>query len=96
MKEPQQIIRRPLITEKSTQQKEESRQYVFEVDPKANKIEIKAAVEQLFKVKVTKVRTLNVLGKIKRLGRRYGKRPDWKKAIVTLKEGDRIDFFEGA
>jgi len=96
MKEPQQIIRRPLITEKTTQQKEESRQYVFEVDPKANKIEIKAAVEQLFKVKVTKVRTLNVLGKIKRLGRRYGKRPDWKKAIVTLKEGDRIDFFEGA
>ncbi len=96
MKEPQQIIRRPLITEKSTQQKEESRQYVFEVDPKANKIEIKAAVEQLFKVKVIKVRTLNVLGKIKRLGRRYGKRPDWKKAIVTLREGDRIDFFEGA
>ncbi len=96
MKEPQQIIRRPLITEKSTQQKEESRQYVFEVDPKANKIQIKAAVEQLFKVKVIKVRTLNVLGKIKRLGRRYGKRPDWKKAIVTLREGDRIDFFEGA
>jgi len=96
MKEPQQIIRRPLITEKSTHQKEESRQYAFEVDPKANKIEIKAAVEQLFKVKVIKVRTLNVLGKIKRLGRRYGKRPDWKKAIVTLREGDRIDFFEGA
>ncbi|MGQ9508614.1 MAG: 50S ribosomal protein L23 [Thermodesulfobacteriota bacterium] len=96
MKEPQQIIRRPLITEKSTQQKEENRQYVFEVDPKANKIEIKSAVEQLFKVRVLRVRTLNVLGKIKRLGRRYGKRPDWKKAIVTLKEGDRIDFFEGA
>lgn len=96
MREPHEIIRRPLITEKSTQQKEESRQYVFEVDPKANKIEIKEAVEQLFKVKVLKVRTLNVLGKIKRLGRRYGKRPDWKKAIVTLREGDRIDFFEGA
>ncbi len=96
MKEPHEIIRRPLITEKSTQQKEENRQYVFEVDPRANKIEIKEAVEQLFKVKVLKVRTLNVLGKIKRLGRRYGKRPDWKKAIVTLKEGDRIDFFEGA
>lgn len=96
MKEPHEIIRKPLITEKSTQQKEENRQYVFEVDPKANKIEIKAAVEQLFKVKVIKVRTLNVLGKIKRLGRKYGKRPDWKKAIVTLKEGDRIDFFEGA
>lgn len=96
MKEPHEIIRRPLITEKSTQQKEENRQYVFEVDPRANKIEIKEAVEQLFKVKVLKVRTLNVLGKIKRLGRRYGKRPDWKKAIVTLREGDRIDFFEGA
>lgn len=96
MKELHEIIRRPLITEKSTQQKEENRQYVFEVDPRANKIEIKEAVEQLFKVKVLKVRTLNVLGKIKRLGRRYGKRPDWKKAIVTLREGDRIDFFEGA
>ncbi len=96
MKAPYEIIRRPLITEKSTQQKEENRQYVFEVDPEANKIEIKEAVEQLFRVKVLKVRTLNVLGKIKRLGRRYGKRPDWKKAIVTLREGDRIDFFEGA
>lgn len=96
MKAPHEIIRRPLITEKSTQQKEENRQYVFEVDPEANKIEIKEAVEQLFRVKVLKVRTLNVLGKIKRLGRRYGKRPDWKKAIVTLREGDRIDFFEGA
>ncbi len=96
MKALHEIIRRPLITEKSTQQKEENRQYVFEVDPEANKIEIKEAVEQLFRVKVLKVRTLNVLGKIKRLGRRYGKRPDWKKAIVTLREGDRIDFFEGA
>lgn len=96
MKAAHEIIRRPLITEKSTQQKEENRQYVFEVDPKANKIEIKLAVEHLFKVRVIKVRTLNVLGKIKRLGRRYGKRPDWKKAIVTLREGDRIDFFEGA
>jgi large subunit ribosomal protein L23 len=82
MKEAQKIIRRPLITEKSTRQKEESRQYVFEVHRDANKIEIQSAVERLFKVK--------------RLGRRYGKRPDWKKAIITLKEGDRIDFFEGA
>jgi large subunit ribosomal protein L23 len=96
MKEAQKIIRRPLITEKSTQQKEESRQYVFEVHRDANKIEIQSAVERLFKVKVLQVRTTNVLGKVKRLGRRYGKRPDWKKAIVTLKEGDRIDFFEGA
>ncbi|MBP1698923.1 MAG: rplW [Deltaproteobacteria bacterium] len=96
MKEAQKIIRRPLITEKSTRQKEESRQYIFEVQRDANKIEIQSAVERLFKVKVLQVRTSNVLGKVKRLGRRYGKRPDWKKAIITLKEGDRIDFFEGA
>jgi large subunit ribosomal protein L23 len=96
MKEAQKIIRRPLITEKSTRQKEESRQYIFEVHRDANKIEIQSAVERLFKVTVLQVRTSNVLGKVKRLGRRYGKRPDWKKAIITLKEGDRIDFFEGA
>jgi large subunit ribosomal protein L23 len=96
MKEVYEIIRRPLVTEKSTQQKEASRQYVFEVNRKANKNEIQSAVERLFKVKVLEVRTCNVLGKVKRLGRKYGKRPDWKKAIVTLKEGDRIEFFEGA
>jgi large subunit ribosomal protein L23 len=96
MKEPQKIIRRPLITEKSTRQKDEDHQYVFEVDRDANKIEIQQTVEHLFKVKVLKVRTSNVLGKVKRLGRKSGKRPDWKKALVTLKEGDRIDFFEGA
>ena len=96
MKEVQKIIRRPLITEKSTQQKEASRQYAFEVDRGANKIEIQSAVERLFKVKVLQVRTCSVLGKTKRLGRKYGRRPDWKKAIVTLKAGDRIDFFEGA
>ena len=96
MKELQTIIRRPWITEKSTRQKEEGGQYVFEVHRDANKIEIQAAVERLFKVKVLQVRTSNVMGKIKRLGKRYGKRPDWKKAIITLKEGDRIDFFEGA
>jgi large subunit ribosomal protein L23 len=96
MKEVQKIIRRPLVTEKSTRQKEEGRQYAFEVDPDANKIEIQHAVEHLFKVKVLQVRTSNALGKLKRVGRKFGKRPDWKKAIVTLKEGDRIDFFEGA
>jgi large subunit ribosomal protein L23 len=96
MKEPHHIIRRPVITEKSTQLKDTNRQYVFEVYQAANKLEIQSAVERLFKVKVTEVRTANVLGKLKRLGRKYGKRPDWKKAIVTLKEGDRIDFFEGA
>jgi len=96
MKEAQKIILRPLITEKSTQQKEVNRQYAFEVHRDANKVEIQSAIERLFKVKVLKVQTSNVLGKVKRLGRKYGKRPDWKKAIVTLKEGDRIDFFEGA
>ena len=96
MKEAQKIIVRPLITEKSTQQKEGNNQYVFEVHRDANKIEIQSAVERLFKVKVSQVRTSNVLGKVKRVGRKYGKRQDWKKATVTLKEGDRIEFFEGA
>jgi large subunit ribosomal protein L23 len=96
MKEAYKIIRRPLITEKSTRQKEENRQYAFEVDRAANKVEIQSAVERLFRVKVLQVRTSKVLGKVKRLGKRYGRRPDWKKAIITLKEGDRIDFFEGA
>jgi large subunit ribosomal protein L23 len=96
MKVAQKIIRRPLITEKSTQQKEVNHQYTFEVHRDANKIEIQSAVERLFKVKVIQVRTCNVLGKVKRLGRKSGKRSDWKKAIATLKEGDRIDFFEGA
>jgi large subunit ribosomal protein L23 len=96
MKEPQKIIRRPWITEKSTRQKEEGGQYVFEVHRDANKIEIQSAIERAFKVKVLQVRTSNVMGKMKRLGRRSGKRPDWKKAVITLRRGDRIDFFEGA
>jgi large subunit ribosomal protein L23 len=90
------IITSPLVTEKSTVQREGQNQYSFKVDKGANKIEIREAVERLFKVKVEEVRTVTMRGKIKRLGRRFGKRPDWKKAIVTLKEGDRIDFFEGA
>ncbi len=96
MKDAQKIVRRPLVTEKSTQQKETANQYAFEVDRRANKIEIQSAIERLFKVRVVGIRTSNVMGKMKRLGRRYGKRPDWKKAMITLKEGDRIDFFEGA
>lgn len=95
MKEPHQIIKRPLITEKSTAQKEEANQIAFVVDAQANKIEIRQAVEKLFKVKVVKVNTMNMLGKKKRWGRFMGKKPDWKKAIVTLREGDRIEFFEG-
>jgi len=95
MKDPYKILKRPLITEKSNLLKEEMNQIIFEVDKKANKIEIKEAVEKLFKVNVIKVHTINMQGKIKRLGRSQGKRPDWKKAIVTLKEGERVDFFEG-
>jgi large subunit ribosomal protein L23 len=90
------IIRRPLITEKSTRQRETQNQYLFEVDRRANKIEIKRAVEQLFKVKVIRVNVSQVHGKVKRLGRNVGRRPDWKKAMVLLEKGNRIDFFEGA
>ena len=96
MKELYNVIRRPLITEKSNRQKESQNQYLFEVDRRANKIEIKRAVEQLFKVKVDRVNASRVHGKVKRLGRNAGKRPDWKKAVVLLRKGDRIDFFEGA
>ncbi len=95
MFEEYQIIRRPLISEKGTALKDENNQLVFEVDKGANKSEIKKAVEKLFKVTVTEVRTQNRAGKPKRLGRFVGKRKDWKKAIITLKEGDRVDFFEG-
>jgi large subunit ribosomal protein L23 len=96
MREVHDIIIGPLVTEKSTIQREGQNQYSFKVDKRANKIEIKGAVEHLFKVKVEDVKTSTVRGKVKRLGRRFGKRPDWKKAIVTVKEGNRIDFFEGA
>ena len=96
MREVHDIIISPLVTEKSTTQREAQSQYSFKVNKRANKIEIKRAVEHLFKVKVREVRTATIRGKVKRLGRRFGKRPDWKKAVVTVKEGDRIDFFEGA
>ncbi len=96
MKSKLRIIRRPLVTEKMTRLQEQLNQYAFEVDPKANKIEIKAAVESRFKVRVTKVNTSNVQGKVKRLGRFSGRKPNWKKAIVTLAEGEKIELFEGA
>lgn len=92
----QEIIRRPLITEKSTLLKDEKGIVAFEVDSRANKIEIKRAVEAQFKVKVAEVRVLNVHGKVRRQGRFVGRRPDWKKAYVRLKEGEKsIEFFEG-
>ena len=89
------IIKRPLITEKTSIQKEVHNQITFEVDRKANSVEIKKAIENIFNVNVAKVRTMQVKGKTKQRGRIVGKRRNWKKAIVTLMPGERIDFFEG-
>jgi large subunit ribosomal protein L23 len=89
------VIKRPLITEKSTIQKESANQITFEVDRQANRVEIKKAVEDIFKAKVASVRTLQVMGKFKRRGRILGKRNDYKKAVVRLMPGERIEFFEG-
>jgi large subunit ribosomal protein L23 len=108
MRSPQTVIKRPLLTEKSARLRETggaataaaegeayAQKVVFEVARDANKIDIRRAVEQLFKVSVTEVRTLVVRGKVKRVGRFSGQRPSWKKAFVTLKPGDNIEFFEG-
>ncbi|NDY41310.1 50S ribosomal protein L23 [Dissulfurirhabdus thermomarina] len=89
------ILKAPLITEKSTLLKETSEQVVFRVDRRANKIQVRQAVEALFNVKVQSVRMVNVKGKPKRMGRHFGRRSATKKAIVRLRPGDRIDFFEG-
>ena len=90
------VIKGPVITEKGTLVNELGNQVVFRVDPRANKVEIRQAVERLFKVKVEKVRTSRLLGKTRRVGKTMGRRSDWKKAYVTLAEGARIEFFEGA
>jgi large subunit ribosomal protein L23 len=90
------VVIRPIVTEKSSSLKEAANQYVFEVQRNANKIEIKKAVEKLFKVKVLSVRVANMEGKEKRLGKHSGKRPDWKKAVVKLSLKDKIPIFEGA
>jgi len=108
MRAPQQIIKRPLLTEKGTRLRETGGQPVapeegeaveqkvlFEVARDANKVEIRTAVEKLFRVTVLDVRTQLVRGKLKRIGRFAGRRPHWKKAIVTLKAGETIEFFEG-
>jgi large subunit ribosomal protein L23 len=95
MREPHKVVFRPLITEKSTLLKETNNQVAFEVDPKANKVEIRQAVEKAFGVHVLAVRTVNMQGKKKRLGRFLGRRSNWKKAVVTMAPGDHIDFFEG-
>lgn len=89
------IIKKALITEKSNIAREDGNKYVFQVDRRANKIEIAKAVEKLFRVKVLEVRTMNVLGKKKRLGRIVGEKSSWKKAVVTLAPGSRIEIFEG-
>ena len=93
---PSDVVQGPIITEKGTLVNELGNQVVFRVHPHANKVEIRQAIESLFKVRVEKVRTTRQLGKIRRVGKHMGRRPDWKKAYVTLAEGSRIDFFEGA
>ena len=95
MKDARQIVIRPLVTEKSTLMREEANKYVFRVIPSATKRQIAQAVEELFEVHVTDVKTMKMQGKKKRLGRNLGRRPSWKKAIVTLADGDTVDFFEG-
>jgi len=91
---PYQVIRRPVITEKNTLLSEQNK-YTFEVAKDANKPQIKAAVEMAFKVKVVSVNVIHVPGKMRRAGRRRGMTPSWKKAIVTLVPGDKIELFEG-
>ena len=93
-REPRSIVRCALITEKGTRIREKQNGYLFEVARDSNKIEIKRAVESIFNVKVDSVRTIRVHGKPKRMGRYAGRRPDWKKALVTLKKGQTIELFE--
>lgn len=95
IKDPHKIIVRPVITEKTTQLKGTSGVICFEVDRRANKIEIKNAIEQLFKTKVAEVRTQMKTGKVRRVGRNMGRTKDWKKAYVRLREGEKpIEYFE--
>jgi large subunit ribosomal protein L23 len=96
MKKIYSVVKKPLFTEKGAGLKESQNKILVEVSVDANKIEIKKSIEEIFKVKVDKVSTINVLGKWKRFGRSLGKRPDRKKAIITLKKGEKLDFIEGA
>lgn len=95
MKTSYQVLVGPLLTEKGTLLKEQDNKVLFKVAREANKIEIKNAIEEIFKVKVDRVATMNYKGKKKRMGKYEGKRSDWKKAIVTLKKGEKLDFIEG-
>lgn len=92
---PYEVLRRPLLTEKTDIQTDTENRYTFEVDRRANKVQIKQAVETAFDVKVVAVNVINVPGKKRRLGRQIGRTPSWKKAIVTLAAGERIQLFEG-
>jgi large subunit ribosomal protein L23 len=94
MREPRQVVLRPLVTEKATALKDDRNQVSFQVAPDANKVEIRRAVEAIFKVKVTAVRTQVVFGKEKRMGRFVGRRPSWKKAVVQLHPDSKIELFE--
>jgi large subunit ribosomal protein L23 len=91
---PQQIIQRPLVTERSMVMRDTLNKYAFRVHPKATKPEIRKAIQELFNVKVTHVATMNVLGKPKRLGRPVGRRAAWKKAIVTVAQGQKIEHYD--
>ncbi|MFQ5698409.1 MAG: 50S ribosomal protein L23 [Myxococcota bacterium] len=95
MNDPRQVVRWPVVTEKSTIEREAGNIVTFAVDPRSNKIEIKSAIEKLFGVHVLDVRTSKVRGKKRRVGKFTGYRPSWKKARVRLREGDSIEFFEG-
>ena len=90
------IIRKPMLTEKCHDLKEKYNQVAFQIDRRANKVQVKEAVEKIFKVKVKRVNVMNMAGKKKRLGRNMGKRSDWRKAVVTLMPGETIDIIEGA
>jgi large subunit ribosomal protein L23 len=94
MTEPTRVILSLVVTEKAERLKAEQSRYTFKVAPTANKIEVRDAVERLFKVHVRDVRVMNYLGKMRRMGRFEGRRPDWKKAVVTLKRGERIESLE--
>jgi len=93
MRNPHEVLIKPLVTEKSTDLMQDNK-FTFKVDPKANKIEIKNAVQSIFNVNVVEVRTMNVSGKLKKQGRSVGYSSDWKKAIVTLKQGQKIPIFD--
>ena len=93
MKNPRDLIFRPVVSEKSYDLIEDSNTYTFEVDPRTNKTEIRQAVERIFEVRVVRVNTMNRKGKLKRTGRVVGRRPEVKRALVTLADGDEIDIF---